>query len=166
MDYIILDGRGGATGAAPKSFRDSISVPTIPALARARYHLDRRDRADITLIVTGGLRLPSDFIKALSLGTDGVAIANSAIQAVGCVAARMCNTNQCPVAHAPLRGRIRQAPGSLPRASTQLMQVMARAFGHDRLDKFHPDDITTWKRQMADLTGIQYAGIDPARRIN
>ena len=34
VDYIILDGRGGATGAAPRIFRDNISVPTIPALAR------------------------------------------------------------------------------------------------------------------------------------
>ncbi len=35
VDYIILDGRGGGTGAAPIIFRDNISVPTIPALARA-----------------------------------------------------------------------------------------------------------------------------------
>ncbi|MBT6627709.1 MAG: glutamate synthase, partial [Gemmatimonadetes bacterium] len=35
VDYIILDGRGGGTGAAPLIFRDHISVPTIPALARA-----------------------------------------------------------------------------------------------------------------------------------
>ena len=34
-DYIILDGRGGGTGAAPTLFRDHISVPSIPALARA-----------------------------------------------------------------------------------------------------------------------------------
>ena len=40
VDYIILDGRGGGTGAAPIIFRDNISVPTIPALARARRHLD------------------------------------------------------------------------------------------------------------------------------
>jgi len=38
VDYLILDGRGGGTGAAPVLFRDHISVPTIPALARARRH--------------------------------------------------------------------------------------------------------------------------------
>src|SRR4029077_6923933 len=43
-DYITLDGRGGATGAAPLVFRDNISVPTIPALARARRHLDQAGR--------------------------------------------------------------------------------------------------------------------------
>jgi len=37
-DYIILDGRGGGTGAAPLIFRNNISVPTIPALARARHY--------------------------------------------------------------------------------------------------------------------------------
>ena len=48
VDYIILDGRGGGTGAAPLLFRDNISVPTIPALARARRHLEQRKRHDIT----------------------------------------------------------------------------------------------------------------------
>ena len=54
VDYIILDGRGGGTGAAPDIFKKNISVPTIPALARARRHLDARGRRDVTLIITGG----------------------------------------------------------------------------------------------------------------
>ena len=70
-DYVILDGRGGGTGAAPLVFRNNISVPTIPALARARRHLDAAGRRDVTLIITGGLRVPSDFVKALALGADG-----------------------------------------------------------------------------------------------
>ena len=39
------------------------------------------------------------------------------------------------------------------------MQVMARACGHDDLAKFSRDDVTTWKREVADLTGIEYAGV-------
>ena len=58
VDYIILDGRGGGTGAAPLLFRKNISVPTIPALARARRYLDQQGRNDVTLVITGGLRLP------------------------------------------------------------------------------------------------------------
>lgn len=89
-DYIILDGRGGGTGAAPEMFRDHISVPTIPALARARAYLDKQGVSDrVTLIITGGLRVPMDFVKAMALGADGVAISNSAMQSIGCVAARM-----------------------------------------------------------------------------
>ena len=69
VDYVILDGRGGGTGAAPKVFRDHISVPTIPALARARRHLDTCE-SKVTLVITGGLRTHADFVKALALGAD------------------------------------------------------------------------------------------------
>jgi len=107
-DYIILDGRGGGTGAAPLIFRDNISVPTIPALARARHHLDLLGRKDVTLIITGGLRTPADFVKALALGADGIALANAATQAIGCVGARMCNTNNCPAGIATQRPELRR----------------------------------------------------------
>jgi methylamine---glutamate N-methyltransferase subunit C len=162
-DYLILDGRGGATGAAPRLFRDHISVPTIPALVRARRHLDEHGASDVTLIITGGLRLPEDFIKALALGADGIAIANSAIQAVGCVAARMCHNNQCPSGVATqdpeLRKRLDVGQGAerLARfltSSVALMQVMARACGHDRLNGFNRNDLTAWKREMRELTGL------------
>ncbi len=168
-DYIILDGRGGGTGAAPLIFRDNISVPTIPALARARRHLNRCERPDVTLIITGGLRTPADFIKALCLGADGIAIANSAMQAIGCVAARICNTNNCPAGIATqqehLRARLNvvQSAAQLTRflqASVELMQVMARACGHTHLNQFTINDITTWKKEIAELTGISFAGIE------
>ncbi len=166
-DYIILDGRGGGTGAAPLIFRDNISVPTIPALARARRHLDQCARPEVTLIITGGLRTPADFIKALCLGADGVAVSNSAMQAIGCVAARICNTNNCPAGIATqnpeLRKRMDIETGATRlhnffSASVELMQVMARACGHSHLNQFNQDDITTWKKTMAELAGIRFAG--------
>ncbi len=123
-DYIILDGRGGGTGAAPLIFRDHISVPTIPALARARRHLDELKRPDITLIVTGGLRTAPDFIKAMCLGADGVALANSAMQAIGCVGARICNSNNCPAGIATqnpkLRARLDVSTWPAPQSGTSL----------------------------------------------
>ncbi|MFV8755647.1 glutamate synthase-related protein [Nannocystaceae bacterium ST9] len=168
-DYIILDGRGGGTGAAPELFKDNISVPTIPALARARRHLDRRKRGrSVTLIITGGLRTEADFCKALALGAEGVALANSAIQAIGCLGMRACHTNNCPVGIATqkphLRARLdietsaRQLANFLT-ASVEMMKIMARACGHDRLSEFSIDDLTTWKRDMVYLTGISYGGV-------
>jgi glutamate synthase domain-containing protein 2 len=168
VDYIILDGRGGGTGAAPVIFRDNISVPTIPALARARAHLDRLGRGDISLVITGGLRKPADFIKALALGADAVALSNSAMQAIGCIAMRACHTNNCPVGiatqkpHLVNRLVVEKSARQLANffeASTGLMQVMARACGHDHLSGFNADDLTTWKRDMADLSGVAYGGV-------
>jgi glutamate synthase domain-containing protein 2/nitrite reductase/ring-hydroxylating ferredoxin subunit len=167
VDYIILDGRGGATGAAPALFRDNISVPTIPALARARNHLNKIEANDITLIITGGLRTAPDFIKAMALGADAIAVSNSALQAIGCQAMRACNTNFCPVGIATqkesLRSRINinlsaKRLENFFNATVELMQVMARACGHDHLSQFCKDDIATFDRDMAYLTGIKYGG--------
>ncbi|MEX3010056.1 glutamate synthase-related protein [Hoeflea sp. TYP-13] len=168
VDYIILDGRGGGTGAAPIIFRDNISVPTIPALARARRHLDASGRSDITLVITGGLRKPADFIKALAMGADAVALSNAAMQAIGCIAMRACHTNNCPVGiatqkpHLVSRIVVEKSAERLTNffaASVELMQVMARACGHDHLSKFNIDDLTTWKKDMASLSGVAYGGV-------
>ncbi len=168
VDYIILDGRGGGTGAAPLIFRDHISVPTIPALARARRHLDRSEADQVTLIATGGLRHPADFAKAMALGADGVALANAAIQAIGCVGMRACHTNNCPVGIATQKPNLRArlpvdiAAERLARffaAAVELMQVLARAAGHDRLGDFNIDDLTTFDSEMARLAGVAYGGV-------
>jgi len=169
-DYIILDGRGGGTGAAPEIFRNHISVPTIPALARARRYLDEKGvSGDVTLIITGGLRVPIDFVKALALGADGIAIANSAMQAIGCVAARICNSNNCPAGIATQKAELRQRLNidksadqlnNFFEASTELMKVMARACGHDSLSKLNKDDLATWHRDMALLSGVNFSGYE------
>lgn len=168
-DYIILDGRGGGTGAAPAIFRDHISVPTIPALARARHHLNKRGvSGEVTLIVTGGLRTPADFIKAMALGADGVALANASIQAVGCIGARICHTNKCPAGIATQDPALRalvdiddsaQRVANFYTAAVDMMKVMARACGHDHLGKFELEDLSTWHKEMSDLTGIEFSGL-------
>jgi len=165
-DYIILDGRGGGTGAAPELFKKNISVPTIPALARARRHLG--NSRDVTLLITGGLRTEADFVKALALGADGIALANAAIQAIGCLGMRACHTNNCPVGIATQQGHLRarlvidesaRRLSNFMTASVELMQVMARACGHAHLNQFEVDDLTAWDRDMASLAGVRYAGV-------
>ena len=168
VDYIILDGRGGGTGAAPLIFRDNISVPTIPALARARQHLDSCAADGVTLIITGGLRTPADFAKAMALGADGIAVSNAAIQAIGCLGMRACHTNNCPVGIATQKPHLRErlpvdiAAERLARyfeAAVELMTVVARAAGHRHLSDFNADDLTSFKTDMCRLTGVAYGGV-------
>jgi glutamate synthase domain-containing protein 2 len=168
VDYIILDGRGGGTGAAPLLFRDNISVPTIPALARARRHLDRQERGDITLVITGGLRTPADFAKALALGAVAVAVSNAALQAIGCLGMRACHTNNCPVGIATQKPHLRArlpvdiAAERLARflgAAVTLMQVLSRGCGRGHLRDLCHDDLTTFKGEMAELAGVAYGGV-------
>ncbi len=169
VDYIILDGRGGGTGSAPKILRDNINVPTIPALARARRHLDKVGADDVTLIITGGLRVAEDFAKAMMMGADVIAVANSALQAIGCLGMRACSSNNCPVGIATqkedLRSRliIEASASQLQNffmATNELVKVVARSCGHSHVSKFNFHDLSTMDYEMHRLTGIPYAGIN------
>ncbi len=167
-DYIILDGRGGGTGAAPAILRNNINVPTIPALARARRHLDQKGKKEVSLIITGGLRIADDFVKALMLGADAVAVSNSALQAIGCLGMRACNTNNCPVGIATQKEELRQRIiiessarqlSNFLNATSELMQVVARSCGYGDMNQFNPDDLVTLNHDIHLLTGMAYAGL-------
>ena len=121
-----------------------------------------------TLIITGGLRHPADFAKAMALGADGVAVSNAALQAIGCLGMRACHTNNCPVGIATQKPHLRDrlpvdiAAERLARyfgAAVDLMCVLARAAGHRHLGDFNVDDLTTFKRDMAELAGVAYGGV-------
>ena len=168
VDYIILDGRGGGTGSAPTILRDNINVPTIPALARARKHLDKRGAEHVALVVTGGLRVPEDFAKAMMLGADAIAVSNAALQAIGCLGMRACHTNNCPVGIATQKESLRQRIiidqsakqlKNFFESSTELVKVVARACGHNHVEKFNFEDLSTMSYKMHQLTGIHYAGM-------
>lgn len=168
VDYIILDGRGGGTGSAPKILKDNINVPTIPALARARRHLDKSGAKGVTLVITGGLRVAEDFAKAMMLGADAIAVSNSALQAIGCLGMRACHTNNCPVGIATQKENLRsrlviensaKQLATFFQASNDLIKVVARACGHDDVRKFNFNDLSTLNYTIHQLTGINYAGI-------
>ena len=84
------------------------------------------------------------------------------MQAIGCVGARMCNTNNCPAGIATQKPELRKnlnvdiASKKLSNfliASTDLMKILARACGHNHLSEFNNDDLTTWKLEMSKLSG-------------
>lgn len=167
-DYIILDGRGGGTGSAPTLLRDNINVPTIPALARARKHLEKLNIQDVSLVITGGLRTAEDFSKALMLGADAIAVSNSALQAIGCLGMRACGSNNCPVGIATQKESLRQrliVEASAEQlynylhATNELIKVVARACGYHHINQFNMDDLSTYDYEMHQLSGVGYAGV-------
>ena len=143
----------------------------MPALARARKLLDERGKSgEVTLFITGGLRTPADFAKALALGADGIAVSNAAIQAIGCLGMRACQTNNCPVGIATQKEHLRarlpvdEAAERLARffgSVVELMKLLSRACGHTHFNQFRQSDLTTWKRDVAYLTGVAYGGVVP-----
>jgi glutamate synthase domain-containing protein 2/rubredoxin len=165
-DFITIDGRAGATGAAVKVVKDATSVPAIYALDRARRYLDGRGIRDVSLIVTGGLRLSSDFAKALALGADAVAIGTAALMAIGCQQYRICDTGRCPVGIATqdpgLRTRldVEEAARGLAnflRVSTEELKDFARLTGHDSVHKLSVRDLVTTNSEISAHTSIRHA---------
>ncbi len=164
-DFLTIDGRPGATGAAPKLVKQATSVPTIFALCRARRFLDRKGASRVSLVITGGLRVSSDFAKALALGADAIAIATAALMACGCQQYRLCNTGRCPVGitsqDPKLRARldVDQSAKRLEnflKASTEELKTFARLTGHDDVHKLGLADVCTVSSEISAHTGIAH----------
>ena len=164
-DFITIDGRGGATGASPKLVRDSTSVPTVYALSRARKYLDEAG-ADIDLVITGGLRVSSDFAKAIAMGADAVAIASAGLIAAACQQYRICGSGNCPVGAATqdpeLRKRLNESAaaarvGNFLKCSFKELKTFARITGHEDIHDMTVDDLCTLNREISEFTSIRHA---------
>ncbi|MCH5339290.1 MAG: alpha-hydroxy-acid oxidizing protein [Acetatifactor sp.] len=164
-DFITIDGRGGATGASPRLVRDATSVPTIYALYRARKYLDQVG-ADIQLVITGGLRVSSDFAKAIAMGADAVAIASAALIAAACQQYRICGSGMCPVGVATqdpeLRKRFHEEAAAKRVAnflnvSLEELKTFARITGHQKLHDLNVEDLCTIDREISEHTNIPHA---------
>lgn len=163
-DFITIDGRGGATAASPQIIRDATSVPTIYALYRARKYLDSV-KSDIQLIITGGLRVSSDFAKALAMGADAVAIASAALMAAACQQYRICGTGLCPVGIATqdpeIRKRLNVEAGAKRVAnflnvSLEELKTFGRITGHANIHDICIDDLCTINREISEFTNIRH----------
>lgn len=166
-DFITIDGRGGATGSSPKCIKDSTSIPTLFALYRARQFLDSKGEKDLSLVITGGLRVSSDFAKALCLGADAVAIGTAAMIAAGCQQYRVCDTGKCPVGIATqdpeLRKRLKvdvsaKRVGNFLKVCTEELKVFARITGNDDVHGLSMKDICTTNSEISDNTKIEHVG--------
>lgn len=163
-DFITIDGRGGATGASPRSLKDNTSIPTIYALARARKYMDEHNM-DMELVITGGLRLPGDFAKALAMGADAVAIASAALVATACQQYRICNTGTCPVGAATQDPELRknlQIDTAAKRLANYLnvckkeLEMFGRITGHDNIHDLSLKDLKTTNREISEFTDIEH----------
>jgi len=164
-DFITVDGRAGGTGSAPKFVKGSASVPTIFALCRARKFLDENEAKHISLLITGGLRVSSDFAKALALGADAIALGTSAMMAIGCQQYRICNTGRCPVGitsqDPELRARLdvdRSAErlANFLRVSTDELKSFARMTGKDSVRSLSIEDLCTVSSEISNHTPIKH----------
>lgn len=164
-DFITIDGRPGATAAAKKFVKQATSIPTLFALYRTRKFLDDRNIKDISLVITGGLRVSSDFAKALAMGADAIAIGTAALMACACQQYRLCDTGQCPVGvttqDPELRKRLKIEYSAKKlehflRVSTEEIKDFARLTGNDDVHKLSTEDLCTTNTEISENTDIAH----------
>lgn len=163
-DFITIDGRGGATGASPKIVKDATSVPTIYALYRAKKYL-KEHHYDIDLVITGGLRVSSDFAKAIAMGADAIAIGTAAMMAIACQQYRICQSGMCPVGVATqdekLRSRLKidksaERLGNYFKVVNNELKTFGRITGHKDIHELSVNDIVTTNREISKYTNIHH----------
>lgn len=163
-DFITLDCRGGATGAAPAFIRDNVCLPPIYAIRKARRALDKV-KSRMTLCVAGGFRDSSDIAKAIALGADAVALATASLIAIGCQQYRICNSGKCPVGIATQDPKLRER-FSISKSSERLtnffdisgeeLRTLARINGRSSIHDLGLTDIFTISNEVAQNTDIPY----------
>ena len=166
-DYLVIDGFGGGTGAAPVHVRDHVGIPSWVALYRARTWLDRHDCEDVQLVVTGGFRTPDEMAKAMALGADAVALATASMMAIGCQQYRACHRGTCPVGIATqdegLRSRLDVdiSAERLTKYFTSAVEMMcdyARITGRRALRDLTHDDVAALRPETAELLDLELMG--------
>jgi glutamate synthase (NADPH/NADH) large chain/glutamate synthase (ferredoxin) len=97
-DVITISGHNGGTGSSPLTSIKNTGLPWEIGLREAHDTLVRAGlRSRLSLRVDGGLKFARDIVLAAILGADEFGFGTAALLAIGCVMARQCHLNTCPV---------------------------------------------------------------------
>ena len=114
-DIIQISGHDGGTGASPLSSIKHAGGPWELGIAEVQQLLvDNNLRARVVLRVDGGLRTGMDIVLAAIMGAQEFGFGTVAMIATGCVMARICHTNNCPVGVATQRQDLRNRYPGIP----------------------------------------------------
>jgi glutamate synthase (ferredoxin) len=107
-DAILISGNSGGTGASPLSSIKNAGVPWELGLAETQQTLVLNGlRSRVRLRADGGLKTGRDVVVAALLGADEFSFGTAALIAEGCIMARACHNNTCPVGIATQRADLR-----------------------------------------------------------
>ena len=140
---ITISGFDGGTGASPLTSIKNTGLPWEVGLRDAHLMLLRSGfRARVRLRVDGGLKSGRDVVLAALLGADEFGFGTAALLAVGCVMARQCHLNTCPVGIATQEDKLRKRFTGTPEMVIAYFRAMAEeaagllaGLGAKRLDE-------------------------------
>ena len=126
-DVILISGYNGGTGAAPLSSIKNVGIPWELGLAETQQTLVLNGlRARVRLRADGGLKTGRDVVIAALLGADEFSFGTAALVSEGCIMARACHNNTCPVGIATQRGDLRAKFPGKPEMVMSFFRYMAQ----------------------------------------
>ena len=125
-DAIQISGHDGGTGASPRGSIKHAGMPWEIGLADAHQALTRAGLRDRVVLQTdGGLKTGRDIAIAAALGADEYGFGTAALVAIGCVMARQCHMNTCPVGIATQREDLRADFNATPEMLIGYLRLIA-----------------------------------------
>ena len=166
-DVIHLSGHSGGTGASPLSSIKNAGLPWEIGLAETHQALLANGlRTRVTLRTDGGLATGRDVVMAAMLGADEYSFGTSAMIAEGCIMARVCHKNTCPVGVATQDPELRAKFEGTPEMVMNFMIAIAEEarellaqLGYRSLDEVigHPELL----RQVVHGAAAGYLDLSP-----
>jgi glutamate synthase (ferredoxin) len=167
-DIIQISGHDGGTGASPLSSIKHAGSPWELGLTEVhRVLMDNKLRDRVLLRVDGGLKSGWDIIVAALMGAEEYGFGSIAMIAEGCIMARICHTNKCPVGVASQREDLRARFPGIPEQvvnffyfmAEEVRSILARLGYRSLNDLIGRADLFTM-RPEAKLTKVQSINLD------
>lgn len=167
VDFIAVEGAQGGTHGAPPILQDDFGIPTLHAIVRADKHLRKRKvKGHISLIASGGLNTPGDFLKALALGADAIYIGSAMLYAINHTQILKSLPFEPPSQLLWSTGsnkedfNVDQGAESGYRfleACTEEMRTALRAMGKTSLSDLSSSDLVSYDETVAKMANIPYS---------
>ncbi|CAM1372326.1 FMN-binding glutamate synthase family protein [Tenacibaculum xiamenense] len=135
-DFIAVDGGEGGTGSAPLEFTNYIGTPLIEGLVFVNKTLKKYGLRDQIKIIASGKAVDAfDVVKYLALGADVIGMARSFMLSLGCIQARECNLDTCPVGVAT--------------QDEDLVEALVVKYKNERVKNYHQKTVAAVKEMIA-----------------
>ncbi len=180
-DVVHISGHSGGTGASPKTSIKHAGLPWELGVAEANRMLQATGlRSRIKITTDGGLKTGRDVAVAALLGAEGYVFGTGSLVSEGCVMARQCHENTCPVGVATQREKLRERFPGEPDHVINYMQFIAQELrermaelGFRTLDAMigrtdlleQRDDLAHPRAELLDVSSIVQPPADAADRI-
>ena len=166
-DVITVSGHNGGTGSSPLTSIKNTGLPWEIGLRETHETLLRAGlRSRVHLRVDGGMRFSRDILIGAILGADEFGFGTAALVAIGCVMARQCHLNTCPVGIATQDETLRTRFNGKPEMVVAYFQSLAEEVrkGLAELGVRNLTELRGWYDRLESRTGLDALLVIPVSK--